>query len=587
MANRLAIIKRADCNPRKCSQECAKYCPVNRTGKECIIVGDTAQITEELCTGCGICPKKCPFDAIQIINLPHQLKEKPVFRYGKNAFELFRLPVPQKGKVVGILGSNGIGKSTALEILSGLLKPNLGEFERELLEKEIIDSFKGTELQAYFTKLFSQVTKVSYKPQYIDLIPNKFKGKVIDLLSNAGTKTQINEIAKDINIKDILQRNITKLSGGELQKVAIAAAILKKADLYLFDEPASYLDVKERVRVAKVIQKLAEQGKHVIVVEHDLIILDYLADLVHILFGQRACYGVVSHPLSAKNGVNTYLEGYLKDENIRFRDRPIKFDHHVTDRKQDLVVFTDWPDLKKKLGDFKLDIQSSELHEKEIVGIVGANAIGKTTFMKMIAGQLKPDSGKVKSKLKVSYKEQYIKATKGVTVMQALTAITKKVMTQSYKLDILRPLELEHLINHKLEDLSGGELQRVAIAVCLSRDADLYLFDEPSTYLDVEQRLMASRAIQKVIKNKKASALIIDHDLLFINFVSDRLMVFEGQPAKHGKANKIKTVKAGMNHFLKELNITLRKDPTTHRPRVNQPGSQKDKQQRKANKYYE
>ena len=584
---RLAIIKRADCNPRKCSQECAKYCPVNRTGKECIIVGDTAQITEELCTGCGICPKKCPFEAIQIINLPQQLKEKPVFRYGKNAFELFRLPIPQKGKVVGILGSNGIGKSTALEILSGLLKPNLGEFERELLEKEIIDSFKGTELQAYFTKLFSQTTKVSYKPQYIDLIPNKFKGKVIDLLSNAGTKTQINELAKEINIKDILQRNITKLSGGELQKVAIAAAVLKQADLYLFDEPASYLDIKERVRVAKVIRKLAEQGKHVIVVEHDLIILDYLADLVHILFGQRACYGVVSHPLSAKNGVNTYLEGYLKDENIRFRDRPIKFDHHVTDRKQDLVVFTDWPDLKKKLGDFKLDIQSSELHEKEIVGIVGANAIGKTTFMKMIAGQLKPDSGKVKSKLKVSYKEQYIKATKGVTVMQALSAITKKVMTQSYKLDILRPLELEHLLNHKLEDLSGGELQRVAIAVCLSRDADLYLFDEPSTYLDVEQRLMASRAIQKVIKNKKASALVIDHDMLFINFVSDRLMVFEGQPAKHGKANEIKTVKDGMNHFLKELNITLRKDPTTHRPRVNQPGSQKDKQQRKANKYYE
>ena len=154
--SRIAILKRADCNPKKCSHECEKYCPVNRTGKECIIIDETAKIAEELCTGCGICPKKCPFDAIQIVNLPHQLKEKPVFRYGKNAFELFRLPVPQKGQVVGILGSNGIGKSTALEMLAGLLKPNLGQFEKELLEKEIIDSFKGTELQAYFTKLFSQ-----------------------------------------------------------------------------------------------------------------------------------------------------------------------------------------------------------------------------------------------------------------------------------------------------------------------------------------------------------------------------------------------------------------------------------------------
>ncbi len=585
--SRIAILKRADCNPKKCSHECEKYCPVNRTGKECIIIDETAKIAEELCTGCGICPKKCPFDAIQIVNLPHQLKEKPVFRYGKNAFELFRLPVPQKGQVVGILGSNGIGKSTALEMLAGLLKPNLGQFEKELLEKEIIDSFKGTELQAYFTKLFSKKISVSYKPQYIDLIPKKFKGKVIDLLSKAGSKKQIDEISKEINIGAIINRKIEQLSGGELQKVAIAAAVLKEADLYLFDEPASYLDVKESVRVAKVIRTLAEKGKHVIVVEHDLIILDYLADLIHILFGQMAAYGVVSHPLSAKNGVNTYLDGYLRDENIRFRTQSIKFDHSAAGRSQDLIVFTKWPALKKKLGTFNLEIEPSEIHKKEIVGIVGANAIGKTTFMKMIAGQLKPDSGKIPAKLKISYKEQYLKPQKGVTVMSALSSVTKEIMTQKFKLDILRPLEIEHLMNHKLDELSGGELQRVAIAACLARKADFYLLDEPSTYLDVEQRLQAARAIQKVIKDREAAALVIDHDLLFINYVSDRLMVFDGTPAKKGKANKIQTVKAGMNHFLKELDITLRKDPSTHRPRVNQPGSQKDKVQRKQNKFYE
>ena len=584
---RIAILKKADCNPKKCSHECVKYCPVNRTGKECIIIEDTAKLAEELCTGCGICPKKCPFEAIQIVNLPHQLKEKPVFRYGKNAFELFRLPIPQKGKVVGILGSNGIGKSTALEILAGLLKPNLGEFEHKLLEKEIVDSFKGTELQAYFTKLFAQSTKISYKPQYIDLIPKKFKGKVIDLLLKAGTKKQIDDLSKEINIGDIINRKIEQLSGGELQKVAIAAAVLKPADLYLFDEPASYLDVKERIRVAKVIRKLAENGKNVLVVEHDLIILDYLADLVHILFGQMAAYGVVSHPLSAKNGVNTYLEGYLRDENIRFRDRPIKFENHAAGKSQDKVIFTKWPALGKKLGTFKLDVDASEIHTKEIIGIVGANAIGKTTFMKMIAGQLKTDSGKIPAKLKISYKEQYLKPQKGVTVLTTLSSITKEVMTQKYKLEILRPLELEHLMNHKLDNLSGGELQRVAIAACLSRTADFYLLDEPSTYLDVEQRLQAARAIEKVIKNRDAAALVIDHDLLFINSVSDRLMVFDGVPAKHGRAHNIQTVKAGMNHFLEELDITLRKDPTTHRPRVNQPGSQKDKIQRKQSKFYE
>ena len=423
-----------------------------------------------------------------------------------------------------------------------------------------------------------------------------------DTVCTGGTRKQINELAKQINIKEILNRKIENLSGGELQKVAISAVVLKDADLYLFDEPASYLDVKERVRVAKVIRKLAK-NKQVIVVEHDLIILDYLTDLVHILFGKTAAYGVVSHPLSAKNGVNTYLDGYLRDENIRFRDEPIKFEHATAGKKQDKVVFTKWPALKITLGEtskksgevatgaqarsFKLDVEASEIHEKEVVGVVGANAIGKTTFMKMVAGQLKPDKGEVKSKLKISYKEQYVKAAKKVTVLETLSSVTKQVMTQKYKLDILRPLELEHLLNHKLEDLSGGELQRVAIAVCLSRKADFYLFDEPSTYLDVEQRLQAARTIQKAIKNRDAAALVIDHDLLFVNFVSDRLMVFEGVPAKHGKANQIQTVKQGMNNFLKELDITLRKEPATKRPRVNQPGSQKDKQQRKNNKFYE
>lgn len=585
---RIAIIDKSKCNPKKCSQECQKYCPINRSGKECILIDRTANIVEELCTGCGICTKRCPFGAIKIINIPQQLKEKPVFRYGKNAFELFRLPIPQKKQVVGILGANGIGKSTALEILAGLLKPNFGEFERNILEKEIINNFKGSELQSYFTKLFSQKLKVSYKPQYIELIPKRFKGKVIDLLSKTGgSKKQIDEISKQTNISQILHRNIEQLSGGELQKVAISAAILKQADLYLFDEPASYLDVKERVRVAKIIRNLSNTGKRVIVVEHDLIILDYLADLVHILFGKTAAYGVVSHPLSAKNGVNAYLDGYLRDENIRFRDEPIKFQHNVAGKKEEKVVFANWPALKKKFRKFKLSVEPSEIYKKEIVGIVGANAIGKTTFMKMIAGQLKPDNGEVKSKLKISYKEQYLKPAKNTTVLQALSAVSKDIMTQKYKLEIMRPLEIEHLLERKLEELSGGELQRVAIAVCLSQNADFYLFDEPSTYLDVEQRLQTARAIQKIIKNKDAAALIIDHDLLFINFISDRLIVFSGEPARSGAAGKIQTVKNGMNDFLKELNITLRKDPATSRPRVNKPNSQKDKTQRRTGKFYE
>ncbi len=586
--SRIAILNRSKCFPKRCSQECSKYCPVNRMGKECIVIKDVAHIDEVLCTGCGICPKKCPFGAIQIVNLPEALKEAPVFRYAENAFELFRLPIPIENQVVGIVGANGIGKSTALEVLSGIHKPNLGEYDNPLDERAVIEHFKGTELHKYFSNLFKQKATVSYKPQYVDMIPKKFDGTVIELLRKHANEEQIKTMAKKLNILHILSRHVHELSGGELQKTAISAAVLKEADLYFFDEPASYLDVKERVRIAKVIRELSESGKQVLVVEHDLIILDFLADLVHILFGQTAAYGVVSHPLSAKNGINTYLDGYIRGENIRFRPEPLKFEHHMITKESEALPLVSWPEMYKEMkSGFKLNIDSSELHYKEVVGIVGANATGKTTFMRMLVGELTPDKGKLDSKLKISYKPQYIKGDSILTVKLALLEANKMALTQENVLNILRPLKLEHLMEHIVRDLSGGELQRVAVAICLLRDADVYLLDEPSTYLDVEQRLQVAKAIQKVIKHKDAAALVIDHDLLFVSFISDRVMVFDGEPSKAGHAKEILPVKEGMNSFLKELDITLRKDPETNRPRVNKPGSQKDAKQRKSGEFYQ
>ena len=587
---RIAIIKKEKCHPTKCGGYlCAQVCPVNRAGKDCIVKGDPKKlekptISETLCIGCGICTKRCPFEAITIINLPEALKEKPVFRFGVNSFEMFRLPTPQNKQVVGILGANGIGKTTALEILAGLRKPNLGKIDEPPTDKEIIKHFKGTELQAYFQKLFSGKIKISYKPQYIDKIPDQFKGKVIDLLSKLADEQQIKELAEKLRISEILDRKLDKLAGGELQKVAIAAAILKPADLYLFDEPASYLDVKERVRVAKIIRELAED-KAVLVVEHDLLILDYLADLVNILFGQEAVYGVVSHPKSCRTGINAYLSGFLRDENIRFRNQPIKFETGMIEKQKSGDIFTEWPALTKKFDSFSLEIQPSEIFKKEVVGIVGANAIGKTTFAQILAGKLKPDKGELKSKLKISYKSQYIKPSKA-NVLDTLREINKEVLSQENKISILRPLEIEHLLNRNLDELSGGELQRVAIASCLLREADIYLLDEPSTYLDVEQRLAASRTIQKVIKSREAAALVIDHDLIFISYLSDRLLVFSGKPGKSGSASVIMSVKKGMNSFLKELGITCRKDPETGRPRVNKAGSVKDREQISKGEYY-
>lgn len=101
-------------------------------GKLCIEVAPTSKlawISEELCIGCGICVKKCPFSAISIINLPKNLESQTTHRYGPNSFKLHRLPMPRPGQVLGLVGTNGIGKSTALQILAAKLKPNLGRYD--------------------------------------------------------------------------------------------------------------------------------------------------------------------------------------------------------------------------------------------------------------------------------------------------------------------------------------------------------------------------------------------------------------------------------------------------------------------------
>ena len=581
---RLAIIHKEKCFPQRCGTICANVCPMNRAGKECITFPEKAAIDESICTGCGICPKKCPFKAIDIINLPSKLKDTPVHRYAENAFELFRLPIPKKGHLVGLLGANGIGKTTALELLSGKIKPNLNMLAKPASSDAVIHFFRGSELQNYFTNLFANKVKVSYKPQYIDKVAKVFKGTVKAMLSKFGTAKEVKEVSKSLGIDAVLTRKVSQLSGGELQKVTIAAALLKKSDLYFFDEPASYLDVKERVNMAKVLRSKAKDND-VLAVEHDLIILDYLTDSVHILFGQKAAYGVVSHPLSSKEGINTYLSGYLRDENIRFRPEPIKFGASIKKEELDLSESIKWPKMEVKLGSFSLRVDASELAKKQVVGIVGANGIGKTTFVKMLAGLVKPTKGKLAKSVKVAYKPQHIVAEKGHTV-RSILGTSKLASSQQFRVDVIEPLQLDSLMEKDLITLSGGELQKVAIAVCLSKEADLFLLDEPSTYLDVEQRLMASQAIQKVATDREVAVLIVDHDLMFVNHISDKVMVFSGVPAKRGVAKSICSVEVGMNEFLKELGITCRKDPETGRPRVNKAGSVKDKAQKSKGKYY-
>lgn len=587
MKKRIAVVHKDKCSPESCGDFlCVKLCPVNRTNEECIKKGDEitnkAVIDEALCTGCGICTNRCPHQAIDIINLPATLKKDPIHRYGENSFALFSLPTPMFGKVTGVLGKNAIGKSTAFKILAGIIKANLGKYEQEASKKELIDYFKGSEMQKFLEKLDAGEVELSYKPQQVELIPKQFKGTVKELLQKADQDNNYEKVVKGLELENFVDNKIDKLSGGELQKVAIAAAVLKKANLILFDEPCSYLDIKQRVKVSNFVRSLSKKDNAIMVIEHDLIILDFMTELLNIMYGQDSAYGIVSGVKTTREGINSFLEGYLKEENVRFRSQPIKFENVQDKVKGEQIELIAWDGIKIELGNFKLDAPEGGLNKNEIVGILGENGIGKTSFVKILAGLNKVKAGKLNSEVKVAYKPQYLDFSDS----EMLVAEFLKDVVGKYDTQLVKPLDLEKLLTKKMSELSGGELQRTVIAQCLAQDAELFLLDEPSAYLDVEQRMIVSKAIKRLTNEREVTVLVVDHDLMFLDYLSDRLMVFSGKPAKEGLVEGPFEKEEGMNKFLHVLDITLRRDPNSNRPRINKPGSVKDREQRAKDKWY-
>jgi ATP-binding cassette subfamily E protein 1 len=582
---RIAVIDYSRCQPKKCSLECIKFCPGVRMGDETIVMDEARgkpAISELLCTGCGICVKKCPFEAITIVNLPDELDRDKVHQYGENGFRVFRLPYPKEGAVTGLIGENGIGKTTILKILAGELVPNFGEDSAD--KQRVLEHFAGTQLHDYFKALYAGEIKPVHKPQYVDALPKVVRGEVRELLESIDERGEMREMVEKLELTHALDRELSQLSGGELQRVAIAAALLREGDVYIFDEPSSYLDVAQRLKVGRVIRELAQE-KRVILVEHDLVVLDYLADYVHVLYGKAGAYGIVSHPRSVRQGINVYLNGYLREENVRIRSEPVRFEVKppIVAREENLLL--SFSKLSKSYDGFKLEVEGGEFYRGEVVGVLGPNATGKTTFVKMLAGVIEPDEGEVSTSAKVAYKPQYIKPEFSGTVLEALARVAT-LGDAFFENEIARPLDLKSLYDRKVKELSGGELQRVAIALCLAREAEVYLLDEPSAYLDVEQRLRVARMIRRVMEKREALGIVVDHDILFIDYISDRAMVFAGEPGRRGEATAPLEMRSAMNTFLSGMDITFRRDPETGRPRANKPGSVKDREQKAKGEYY-
>lgn len=530
--------------------------------------------------------KKCPFGAINIINLPTNLESQVTHRYSANSFKLHRLPMPRPGQVLGLVGTNGIGKSTALKILSGKLKPNLGRFEDPPDWEEILKYFRGSELQNYFTKVLEDDLKAVVKPQYVDQIPKAVKGPektVHALLKARAQMDNLEKILDVLELRQVLDRDINLLSGGELQRFAIGIVCVQQADVYMFDEPSSYLDVKQRLNSARTIRDLLRPDDYVIVVEHDLSVLDYLSDFICVLYGKPAVYGVVTLPASVREGINIFLDGNIPTENLRFRDESLTFrvaevgDEFMVDKARGYS----YPAMQKTLGGFHLTIEPGQFTDSEIIVMMGENGTGKTTFCRMLAGAEKPDGRGSVPPMNISMKPQKITPKFQGTVRQLfLKKIKAAFLSPQFQTDVYKPLKLDDFIEQEVQNLSGGELQRVAIVLALGIPADIYLIDEPSAYLDSEQRIIAARVIKRFIMHAKKTAFIVEHDFIMATYLADRVIVFDGQPSVNAKANTPEGLLTGCNKFLKNLDVTFRRDPNSFRPRINKNNSQLDQEQK-------
>ena len=592
MTHRVAVLDQDLCQPQKCGLECIKYCPVNKSGAECVTINEEskkAQIDEDICNGCGICVKVCPFDAITIVNLASELATDKIHQYGVNSFRLYKLPTPRKGEVVGLLGRNGMGKSTVVNILSGKLKPNLGRYENPPEWDEIFKHYSGTELKQHFQKIEQNQIRASIKPQQIHHLAEAFDGTGNELLDKYDERGITRELVSELGLQNSMEQSLKELSGGELQRIAVAAAASKDTEFYFFDEPSSYNDVFQRTGVARVIQGLAKIGKSVMVVEHDLTLLDFLSDYIEVLYGEPTAYGIVSNILSTKIGINVFLDGYLPNENVRFRDKKFSMDvsSSSTDIFQEGSDIVNYPRLEKNFESFSVTIEPGRVRKGEVLGIMGANALGKTTMMKMIAGVQKPDVGSIDKKIKIAYKPQYLQNDIDIEVIALLEKASGGPIEGSQEEEqILDPLKIRKLYNKSIKNLSGGELQKIAVASCLIQKVDLYALDEPSAFLDVEDRIAVAKFLQKFVRSYGKSAIVIDHDLQLMDLVSDSMIIFEGESGKVGTATAPMPKPEAMNRFLKSLDMSFRRDEKSLRPRVNKIESRLDKDQKSSGNFY-
>lgn len=439
----------------------------------------------------------------------------------------------QQGDCIVLCGASGCGKTTITRIINGLINElyeGTLEGERYLndtsyndlsfyqLPERIGSVFQNPKTQFFTLEVLSEL---AFPCENIGMSPDKIQSRIED-------------VATLFNIHDLLNREMFSLSGGEKQLVALASAYMLHPEYLVLDEPSSNLDLQTIERLTDILHRLKNVGCTLIISEHRLYYLESLADYYlyqtpardwtlydkpsweDLTSDERQTLGLRTKQLPEKITLSPSIIACNDDvETLRIEQIPVRW--HA--KSQPLLT-----------------TQTHEFKAGTIIGIVGPNGVGKSTFSKQLAGILPCETDKIswngsflsdKERLRQSYL-----VMQDVNYQLFTETVERELTLKATRLElrdeIIESLNLGHLLKRHPMTLSGGEKQRVAIASALLSGKKVVILDEPTSGMDYQHMMQLKNALN-LMKKHNLFIFIITHDIEFIEQTMNELLVLTKQ----------------------------------------------------------
>ncbi|MDU5069909.1 ABC transporter ATP-binding protein [Finegoldia magna] len=434
----------------------------------------------------------------------------------------------KKGECILLCGKSGCGKSTLLKLINGIIP--------EFYDGDICGSVRVNGINTFTTEIheLSKFVGSVFQNPKTQFYTTNTTDEIAFGLENYGIDTEtinkrITEVEKDLRLERLMNKNIFNLSGGEKQKIAIASTYALSPEIFVLDEPSSSLDIKSMKELSQTIENLKAMGKTIIIAEHRLW---YLKDIV-----DRAIYMEDGKIIREYNMEE--IEKLSEDERLKTGLRHSSYkDINLVNNEES---FNEKSSLEIRNLIFKrnartiLSIDNLKFSYGNIIGIVGENGIGKSTFAKIVCGLYKTNDEEILKDNRRFNRRNRIKES--LLVMQEVNyqlftdtvfdeiLLTSKIRDKNIVNTYLKDMELENIIDRNPHTLSGGQKQRVIILSALLSGKKILFFDEPTSGLDYRNMKIVAKNIKKV-KKKDRLILIISHDIEFLESVCDKVIDF-------------------------------------------------------------